>query len=81
MSHDTPVYTVPVLIVTATDGTVFSCTACYPPNTPDSSPRFWRVTDQKGREFTGPAYVPGEAPLETQRRVAEWWESFKEHNR
>jgi hypothetical protein len=77
MSRDTPVYTVPVLIVTANDGTLFTCTACCPPNTTDASPRFWRVTDQKGREFAGPAYVPCEAPTETQRRVAEWWDAIK----
>ena len=77
MSRDTPLYHVPVIIVTADDGTVFTCTVCQPRQTYDASQRFWLVMDQQGGEFTGPSYVPREPPIETQRRVAEWWKAEK----
>jgi hypothetical protein len=81
MSRDTPLYTVPVLIVTANDGTIFTCTACQLADTSDPSQRFWLLTDQRGREFAGPAYVRREPPGETQRRVAEWWKAYQDDHR
>jgi len=77
MSRRTPLYHVPVIIVTAGDGTLFTCTVCQPPDTPEASERFWLVMDQQGGEFAGPTYVRKEHPVETQRRIAEWWEAYK----
>ena len=77
MSRDTPLYHVPVIIVTTDDGTLFTCTVCQPRNTSDASQRFWLVMDQQGGEFTGPPYVAKEHPVETQRRISEWWMARK----
>jgi hypothetical protein len=77
MSIPTPLYHVPVIIVTAEDGTLFTCTVCQPANSLDASDRFWLLMDQQGGEFTGPMYVRREHPVDTQRRVAEWWDAYK----
>jgi hypothetical protein len=77
MSQDTPVYNVPSIFVSAHDSTLLRCTAHRMACSMEGVRVRWVVTDPRGLEYLGPPYTPDESPVETQRRVAEWWDTIK----
>jgi len=77
MPRDTPLYHLPTIIVTARDGTLFSCTAHSTDDASSSREIRWKLTDPMGVEHLGPPYIGTQSPIELQRLVAEWWDATK----
>jgi len=77
MPDDVTMYDSPTLVVTASDGTRFTCRASRVGSTRHPTQIRWRLTDVQGRDYIGPTCIPGESPIDLQGRVSRWWNACK----